>query len=82
MHEVRISADRFGFGALWNKTAEALTSRLDIYIEDLLEKLRAGEEGEELERVRLYLDVAAEFMGLASDDKAAQIVRRRMAAAA
>ena len=82
MHEVRNCADRFGFGALWNKTAESLVSRLDSYIEDLLEKLRVGEEGENLERVRLYLDVAAEFMGLCSDDKAAQIVRRRVAAAA
>lgn len=82
MHEVRASADRFGYGALWNKTAESLIGRLDSYIEDLLDKLRSGEEGEMSERVRLYLDIAAEFMGLVADDKAAQIVRRRVAAAA
>jgi hypothetical protein len=82
MHEVRGSAERLGFGALWAKMAEQVTVRLDAYIEDLLEKLRAAEEDDNLERVRTFLDIAAEFMGLASDDKAAQIVRRRVAAAA
>ncbi len=82
MHEVRGSAERLGFGGLWAKSAEQVQVRLDAYIEDLLEKLRAAEEEDNLERVRTFLDVAAEFMGLASDDKAAQIVRRRVAAAA
>ncbi len=82
MHEVRGSAERLGFGTLWNKAAENVQGRLDTYVEDLLDKLRSAEEGENLERIRLYLDLAAEFMGLATDDKAAQIVRRRMAAAA
>jgi hypothetical protein len=82
MHEVRGSAERLGFGSLWNKAAESVQARLDTYIEDLLEKLRTAEEGENLERVRQYLDIAAEFMGLANDDRAAQIVRRRVAAAA
>jgi hypothetical protein len=82
MHEVRGSAERLGFGALWNKCAEQVQLRLDGYIEDLLEKLRSAEEDDNLERVRTFLDIAAEFMGLASDDKAAQIVRRRVAAAA
>jgi hypothetical protein len=80
--EVRNSADRLGFGSLWGKTTEAVQARLDTYIEDLLEKLRAAAEGENLDRIRVYLDVAAEFMGLVSDDRAAQIVRRRVAAAA
>ena len=79
--EVRSAGDRLGFGALWNKTTEQVQARLDTYVEDLLEKLRAG-EGDNLERVRAYLDVGAEFMGLLSDERAAQIVRRRMAAAA
>lgn len=87
LHEVRTSAERLGFGSLWAKTSEQVRNRLDTYIEDLLEKLRAGEvetaiDAEELVRVKVYLDLAAEFMGLVSDDKAAQIVRRRMAAAA
>ncbi len=79
--EVRTAGDRLGFGALWNKTTEQVQARLDTYVEDLLEKLRAG-EGDNLERVRAYLDAGAEFMGLLSDERAAQIVRRRMAAAA
>ena len=79
--EVRSAGDRLGFGALWNKTTEQVQARLDTYVEDLLEKLRAGEV-EHPERVRAYLDAAAECMGLLSDERAAQIVRRRMAAAA
>lgn len=85
LQEVRPSAERLGFGALWTKTSEQVRGRLDTYIEDLLEKLRANEQdttGEDPERVRVYLDLAAEFLGLVTDDRAAQIVRRRMAAAA
>lgn len=81
MMEVRSAGERLGFGALWGRTTEQVQARLDTYVEDLLEKLRAG-EGDNLGRVRVYLDVAAEFMGVLSDDRAAQIVRRRMAAAA
>ncbi len=82
LHEARNSADKLGFGSLWGKTTEAVQARLDTYIEDLLEKLRAAAEGEDLDRIRVFLEVAAEFMGLVSDDRAAQIVRRRVAAAA
>ena len=82
MHEVRGSADKLGFGALWNKEAEAVNLRLDGYVEDLLEKLRTPEECDDLDRVRAFIDIAAEFMGLVCDDKTAQIVRRRVAAAA
>jgi hypothetical protein len=82
MHEVRSSAERLGFGSLWATVGEAVQLRLDAYIEDLLDRLRAAEEEDNLERVRSFLDIAAEFMGLVSDDRAAQIVRRRVAAAA
>ena len=81
LKEVRAAGERLGFGALWARTVEQVQGRLDTYVEDLLEKLRNG-EGDNLDRVRTYLDVAAEFTGLLSDDRAAQIVRRRMAAAA
>ena len=81
MVDVRSAGERLGFGALWGRTTEQVQARLDTYVEDLLEKLRAG-EGDNLDRVRAYLDVAAEVMGALSDDRAAQIVRRRMAAAA
>ena len=69
-------------GGLWTKVSEAVQARLDTYVQDLLDKLRVAEEGENLERIRVFLDIAAEFMGLVTDDKAAQIVRRRVAAAA
>ena len=85
LQEVRPSSERLGFGALWTKTAEQIRARLDAYIEDLLEKLRASEQAnsaEDAARARLYLDLAAEYLGLVTDDRAAQIVRRRMAAAA
>jgi hypothetical protein len=81
LKEVRVAGERLGFGALWAKTAEQVQNRLDTYVEDLLEKLRTG-EGDDLDRVRTFLDIAAEFTGVFSDDRAAQIVRRRMAAAA
>ena len=82
MNQSKAAADRLGFGALWNKVAEGVHGRLDTYVEDLLEKLRNVEECENPDRVRHYLDIAAEFLGLVSDDKTAQIVRRRVAAAA
>ena len=82
MHEVRGSAEKLGFGSLWNKSADAVHLRLDAYVEDLLETLRTAEEDDNVDRVRAFLDIAAEFMGLVTDDKAAQIVRRRVAAAA
>ena len=81
MHEIRGSADKLGYGARWTKTSESVQGRLDTYIEDLLDMLRSPEEGHDLERVRQFLALAAEFMGLATDDKAAQIVLRRVAAA-
>ena len=81
LKEVRPAAERLGFGALWAKTFEQVQMRLDTYIEDLLETLRAG-EGDNLERVRPFLEIAAELMGVLSDERAAQLVRRRVAAAA
>ncbi len=82
MHEARHASDKLGYGTLWNKAAESLQIRLDTYVEDLLDKLRTNDDGDDPERVREFLDVAAEFLGLAFDERAAQIVRRRMAAAA
>ncbi len=82
MHDSRLASDKLGYGSLWNKVAENLQARLDTYVEDLLDKLRGGDSAENIDRVRAYLDVAAEFLGLVFDDRAAQIVRRRMAAAA
>ena len=82
LHGVRGSAERLGFGSAWDRTSESIQARLGPYVEDLLDKLRQDEPEENHVRVRLYLDIAAEFLGLASEEKAAQIVRRRVAAAA
>ena len=75
----RAYAGQFGFGASRAKVAEAMSARLDQYVEDLLELLRA-DEFTQMERVRAYLDLAAEFIGATSGEQAAQIVRRRAAA--
>jgi hypothetical protein len=76
----RSSAAQSGYGAARAKVAEKVEDRLDQYVEDLLEMLRA-EEVESVERIHAYLEVAAGLMGAALDEKAAQIVRRRAAAA-
>jgi hypothetical protein len=59
---------------------EALDPRLDQYAEDLLEELHTGKTAPE-ERVRVFLEIAAEFLGLVRDPKAADFVRRRAAVA-
>jgi len=73
-------ASQCGFGAARAKVAEKIEARLDQYVEDLLEMLHA-EEIENLDRIRAYLEVSADFMGAARGEKAAQIVRRRAHAA-
>jgi hypothetical protein len=80
MHEARASAAAGGFAASWAKAHEALEIRLDSYVEDILEEIRSDHH-EHRGRARAYLDVAAELCGLVRDEKAAQIVRRRAAAA-
>jgi hypothetical protein len=79
--EVRSSAAAGGFAAARARTLEAVDSRLDAYVEDLLEELRSGGVGD-VDRARAFIDIAAEFCGLIRDQQAAQIVRRRAAAAA
>ena len=80
LYESRAVATSAGFGALRAKTIGSLEKRLDLYVKDLVERLRA-EEVQDGEQVRAYLDVAAEFLGLVRGPDAAQIVRRRAAAA-
>ena len=78
--EVRSHADTGGFGATRARILEAVDKHIESYVEDALEHLRA-EEIEEPERVRAFLAVAADILALIKDEKAAQIVRRRLAAA-
>ena len=76
----RSYASQSGYGSARTKVAEKVEARLDQYVEDLLEMLRAPEV-ESLDRVREYLAVSARLMDWARGEKAGQIVRRRMAAA-
>lgn len=77
---VRPCAPDGGFGVVRGKVLEALGKRIDQYVEDVLEQLRAGEV-EDDERAREFLGVAANLLALARDDKSAAIIRRRAAAA-
>jgi hypothetical protein len=76
----RSAASQSGYGAARAKVAEKLEARLDQYVEDLLEMLRA-EAAPPAERVHAYLEVCAAFMEAVRGEKAGQIVRRRAAAA-
>jgi hypothetical protein len=78
--ELRACADKAGYGTSRNKVLEKLNSRLDPYIEDVLHVARTGDGGDAGLAVK-YLDVAAGFIAYTRDDKTAEIVRRRAAAA-
>ena len=80
MSEVRASAAAGGFASARAKALEVLELRLDTYVEAVLEEIRA-EDGVDPDRARAFLEVAAGLCGLARDEKAAQIIRRRAAAA-
>jgi hypothetical protein len=80
LDETRTSAANAGFGSLRAKVIESLEQRLDHYVEDLIERLRLEDEPDP-DCVRAYLEVAADFSGMVKGPKAAQIVRRRAAAA-
>jgi hypothetical protein len=79
LHMVRGSASAGGYASLRAKTIEKLDERLDRYVEDVLDHLRAP-DAEQADIARQYLDIAATLVGLYRDEKAAQIVRRRAAA--
>lgn len=78
--ELRACADKAGYGSSRTKILEKLNARLDPYIEDVLHVARTGEGGDAGLAVK-YLDVAAGFIAYTRDDKTAEIVRRRAAAA-
>jgi hypothetical protein len=80
IEHLRPCAAKAGYGSSRTKVLEKLNARLDQYIEDVLYTARTGEDGDPL-IAQQYLDVAANFIGHTRDDKTAEIVRRRMAAA-
>jgi hypothetical protein len=75
----RNAAQANGFGALRAKVIEAQDQTLETYVQDVLDLLHRGQAPVEI--ARAYLDVAAELFGLVRDPKAAELVRRRAAAA-
>ncbi|NBB15313.1 hypothetical protein GVN21_08085 [Caulobacter sp. SLTY] len=78
--EVRSSADTGGFGSTRARILESIEKHIDPYVEDLLEHLRSDED-DNPGRTRAFLEAAADILSLAKDEKAGQIVRRRLAAA-
>jgi hypothetical protein len=78
--DVRACAAHSGYGASRAKVLEKLNGRLDQYIEDILYVVRTGEGGDQGIAQR-YLDLAAGFIAYSRDEKTAEIVRRRAAAA-
>ena len=77
--QCRASANQAGYGSTRTKAGERLDARLNQYVEDLLDLLR-GEEVQTPERIRLYLNAAADLVSVARGEQAAAIIRRRAAA--
>lgn len=75
----RPSAHAAGYGAIRLKVLETLDGWLESYTGDLLERLHKG--GPNTDRMRAYLDVAAEFTAMVRGPEAAALIRRRVAAA-
>ncbi len=78
--DLRPCAAQSGYGATRLKTLEKLNARLDQYIEDVLYAARTGEGGDPT-IAQQYLDITAGFIVYTRDEKTAEIVRRRAAAA-
>jgi hypothetical protein len=78
--EVRHSASHGGFASARTKLLETLAEQLDIYIEEMLELVKSG-QSENPEFARGFLGAAARFVRLIEDDKAASLIKRRIAAA-
>ena len=81
IEQIHNSAANGGFASSRAKTIELLEQRLDKYVEEVLEEIRHDDTDVDPDLARAFLEVAAEFCGLCRDEKAAQIVRRRAAAA-
>ena len=77
----RANAPHGGFGSMRAKVGEEITHGLDSYIEDILGMIHNGEV-EIMDNARAFLEVGADMIALVQDEKSAQIVRRRAAAAA
>jgi hypothetical protein len=76
----RNNAASGGYGSIRIKAGEEITHSLDNYVQDILSMIHTG-DAENLDHARAFLEIAADFTGLVQDEKSAQIVRRRTAAA-
>jgi hypothetical protein len=76
----RPAAQVGGFNSLRLKACEEVEHRLNAYVEDLLLTIHDG-GAEDVANARLYMEETACLMGHIRDEAAAQIVRRRAAAA-
>jgi hypothetical protein len=76
----RATASQGGYGTIRAKAGEEITHRLDSYVEDILAMIHSGEL-DNLDHARAFIEVVADMVALAQDEKSAQIVRRRAAAA-
>jgi hypothetical protein len=79
--ESRTASGFGGFGSIRNKMIESLDVLLHQYVEDLLDVVHTSTDAAEIDCARQFLEVAAEFLGFVREPKAAEIVRRRTAAA-
>ena len=79
--ELRKSATYGGFAAARSRLLETLAQALDQAVEDLLETVKSGDAAH-AGAAKAFLAVAADFSALVCDEKAAELVRRRTAAAA
>lgn len=77
VRESRASANAGGFAAARSKLVETVGEKLDDYVEAVLEAMRH----EAQPHARAYLEAAAEAAALLRDTRAADIIRRRAAAA-
>ncbi|MBQ1542855.1 hypothetical protein C5708_12800 [Caulobacter sp. CCUG 60055] len=80
LQATRVSAGHAGFGVAWQKASEAAAKQIDQYSEDLLDLLHVG-DAEDPGRVRRFLDAAARLTRRVNGDRAAEVMRRRAAAA-
>ncbi|MDB5496391.1 MAG: hypothetical protein JWP28_422 [Phenylobacterium sp.] len=79
-HEIRRCANYGGFSAAHAKAMEKIGGMIDHYVDEVFDQVRTGDV-EDLKIAHAYLRAAADFNGLVRDDKAAELLRRRSAAA-
>ncbi len=80
VQEVRSSANYGGFAAARSKMLETVGEHIDIYVEELIDLVKTGDVEDEA-LAQDFLGVAADLSLLIRGQKAADLVRRRAAAA-